>query len=262
MKKELVVSGCSYIGDYVREQNEYLVKDKKHDIHFVIDGKIYSEKWNYIEPFALLDYHLGEYLDLKPVNLGTSGSSNKQIFETSVDYIGKNHNKIKLFIVSWTCFKRMGFMNDYRPKSYETVFYNYGPINQEDVNCDKPLLNNGSFTKQLFDLGFIDVKFDVDYFYRCSYLLEKLCESYDIRLVQGFSFRSTTHPILLEHPYVSRINLDNFYGFPGDLLIGGTPLFSRDQEYTLTKNNLHPNELGHKKTAENLINFIEERNIL
>lgn len=52
-KDELVVSGCSYIGDYVREQNEYLVKDKKHDIHFVIDGKIYSEKWNYIEPFAL-----------------------------------------------------------------------------------------------------------------------------------------------------------------------------------------------------------------
>lgn len=266
-KDELVVSGCSFTADYIKWRNDRLKrKHKKNTVQYFNEEteKYEFYTYEYIEPFSTLDYYIGKHFNLKPINLGIPGGSNRDIFERSVDYIAENSQKVKILIVNWTWFGRMSFMKQYKPIQYETLQYDYTSSEEQIEN--NFMKNTESFVLLdfMYKNNYLNIEFDIDLLFRYSFLLEKLCENLNIKFVQSFTFGANIkEPLLIDHSLLYNINLDNFYGYPGDLNLGGFALFDKDnKKYWVSKYDSHPNELAHKKAAEDLINFIEKRRLL
>ena len=265
-KDELVVSGCSFTSDYIKWRNDRLKeKHKKNTVQYFNEEteKYEFHTYEYIEPFPTLDYYIGKHFNLKPINLGISGASNREIFERSVDYIAENSQKVKILIVNWTWFGRMSFMKQYKPIQYETLQYDY-TSSEEQIEMNFNEFYGFELLDIMYKHNFINIEFDIDLLFRYSFLLEKLCENLNIKFVQSFAFRTNIkEPLLINHSLLYNINLDNFYGYPGNLNLGGFSLFDkRNKKYWVSKYDIHPNELAHKKAAEDLINFIEKRRLL
>lgn len=268
--KELVLSGCSMVADYVRyrnqlaERGESLYNVFNHDIKQHIDVT-----WKIIDPFPTITEIMAKHYSMIPVDLANPGSGNKQIFNKLCDYVINNHKNIGLVVACWSSFTRMDYEVNY--DRFPPTKYNYKSLvfssYEENAKNKRELHDDYEFWVQMLNMGHIFPEKDMNDFYRYSIMLDTLCASYGIECVQCASIQSNSFTENLQkkftsHPMASKINLLNFYGWPIFWNSGGRTLCVSEEKYNVAYLDTHPNELGHQTIAKKMIDFIEKRGIL
>lgn len=265
-KKELVVSGCSMVADYVNSRNMLSKKGWKGYRYYDKNKKKYiNAEWEYKEPFPIVVDILSEKYNMKPVDLAFPGSGNKQIYNRTMNYILENNKNIELVIVCWSSFTRIDFEvkinNNYE---YKTLIYReYDKLSE----INKETVHSSFYDCWMFleKIGHIFPERDVNDFYRYSITLDKICYAYGIECIQCSSIRPFMHGNLSKkiilHPLFGEINSFNFYGWPIFPFLGGKTLCDTNNNI-ISKFDTHPNKKGHIHMANNLDNFIKERGIL
>ena len=285
MKKEIVLSGCSQMANYIDYHNRnnewgnhyYPVYDKVQD-------KYISKKWENIDPWPIPVEILAKKYDMIPVDLAYPGSGNKQIYQKLLDYVYLNHKNIGLVVACWSSFSRIDFDTkeevigskkrpgpDYDSNRYwQTLTFN----DYENTTRNKEILyfrtdEPYEIWKSLYYYGTIFPEKDIDDFFRYSVTLDLICKEYNIECVQCASIRteainnsSKLLKYFINHPMYYKINEMNFYGWPMYKSLGGDCTYSCMVGHCINEYDPHPNKIGHELIANQLINFIEERNIL
>lgn len=271
--KELVLSGCSVMADYVKTTN-YSILDRKQE--YLTCAKVRGVEmpvWEYMEPFPLALDIVSNHYDMTPIDLSYVGSGNRQIFNKLYQYITLNHEKIGLVVACWSSFSRIDFdINNimvefqYKNNPYHTMVYlSY----DENEITSRILREKYELWKMLTDFGFISPERDIDEFYRYSTLLDTICKYYDIECVQAAAIHDKqiaddekSLKYFIDHPLYNKINKMNFYKWPIFPELGGNVLRPTDFKYNITMYDFHPNEEGHKEMARRLIEFIDERGFI
>ena len=269
--KELVLSGCSMVADYVRHKNERHARgDKVYLVQNGNDGTYAKHTWNPIPTFETLPYLMAKELNLKPVDFACPGSGNLQIYNKLTDYIIQNSNKIGLVVACWTAWTRMDFAykrphEKYNSHNYENAVYS---TYEDNENNKMSLRNNYEVWKQMYSRGFVFPEKDVGDFIRYSIMLDTLCEHHGIECIQAASIQ--THPYDIElikkfigHPMFSKVNVMNFYGWPIFKDLGGINLAGMiyEEKYRVHPMDSHPNKEAHQMMCNNLIEFMKERGL-
>ena len=187
---------------------------------------------------------------MRVVNLARSGSGNEFIFSTLIDEIHETGpEKIGLVIPAWSQCQR-------RDWGQENTWYNM-------ITADRG-----------------DLKYHINKSLRYYWMFQHLCESYNIKYkqVQMIEFirktpKDENKRSILEKPvdynagkmyiqnseYYSRINKDNFIGYPLLKDLGGFTIQDKvtnnrskilDDKFKISDEDSHPSEIGHKMIAE------------
>lgn len=268
--EKLVLNGCSMTADYMSYKNREAEMGLGKYLGYCHNEKKYIEiEWEYTEPHKTPDVIMAEAYGMQPVNLSTPGAGNKQIFNKTVDYI-MNNDDIGFVAVCWTVFTRMDLecqIPNAENTDYTTLLFSEYRDCQK--NKDELRTERYELWKTLHRNGLIFMEKDVNDFYRYSILLTNLCENLGIPLVQASSIVTTpaTKKFLryfIEHPMMDKIDHENFYGWPLAWELGGKALFDPfiKEHNVLSQYDGHPNARGHEIMAENLMQFIEEREII
>ena len=266
-KKELVVVGDSYCVDYIVMRNKLHITSKR-PYFLIVNYKTKEFKWEYIKPYGFWGDIIAKELNLKLVNLSTSGSGNSQIFAKSLDYITKNKNKIGKIIISWSGWYRM----DFEPENKNDLWKNINtvvPVGLVDGNVGRD--NHDTLVDIMRKTKIINYNSILNKFIRYVYLMQIMCESLNIDYYMISSifekdpdnqkiYEYIISKMLLKNSYFELINEDKFIGWPICENLGGycmqNIIHSTNKKYLISAYDNHPNELGHKLIGQHILNEI------
>lgn len=167
-KKILLASGCSYTDKNYRS----------HDPSIDVDWPFWPEL-------------LGNYLDLKCVNVGKSGQCADYIFDSIIEGIEIYKNRVDTVAILWTGADRTPFFNySLNPIVEVQLPYDDDPLNRDtDPFTWMDEVGIGRVSKKYFN----NKNFDRDKVYKGLILsplkkmstIIKLCEHHNIKLVMG-----------------------------------------------------------------------------
>ena len=218
---------------------------------------------------------LGEYLNLKVVNIAKSGVGNDYITSQLIQNILKDHANIELVVVGWTEIQRFGILDIYRfnpmtslyrPESYEQF--------TEQTKAVIPLFKY-LYGKFLIDRTFKDYTNlyteQVTYWFKQMWQVQELCKVLNIKFIMAPICGSITlakyHQIensfdskipwteVEWHIAYGRINelydLDknHYIGYPFLKSLHGFLLNDKIKGKEISDLDLHPNAEGHEYIA-------------
>ena len=292
MSKELVVFGCSMPSNYVRHRNQISkLHMKNYGRPWVvgywdpIEKKAKTRNWEYIEEFSTFDVQMSNYFNLRPKNYAYPGSGNLSIFNKASDYINLNHEKIGLMVVCWTQLSRIDFLveknsnfddgeylsTEIGQRQYQNVvFFNYEF--KEDSKAWKMYRNHCddsfSIIQRLSELNCLSVEHDVDNLLKYIYMIQSLCETFGVPLIQCTSIIDRPNTERIKAAFITNktfhsIDREQFYGYPLNDL-DGTDFLCNEfaPEFCLNEFDKHPSALQHEKMAEKLIDFSISKGIM
>jgi hypothetical protein len=276
-KKELVVIGDSFCIDYINMRN---LKGKEYDggkylLYDPDQNKIREFKWTKQKSFPIWTEIVAKKLNLKLVSLGQSGTGTDFHFAGVLDYIINNKKKIRKVIISWSSFGRFDFEfpSEFNPPPSHP--WPWMSVNGALLKYNK--LMNGNSADTLLnaarEVNALTFEVGINNFFRHSYVLQNLLESYGIeyRMIQslsdGHAFPNKYHThegalaeyakYILKSPYFDLINDEKFIGWPGIPLLGGFTMvdliFTEDNKNFISSMDHHPNENGMKIIAKAIL---------
>ena len=255
------------VANYVASKNRlFELGQHQYHTHDPRDQKQKLVPWEKIDEFPIAVDYLAEEYDMKPIDLATPGTGNKQIYQKIVDHILQHREKVGLVIICWSSFRRLDFELEY-PKvngdTYQSIVYpDYDTEkSREYIKKDFPVWH------ELYKIGNIFPKRDIDDFYRYSCMLDALCKAYDIPCMQcasivTFPFSNKQKKIFLDHPLLLSINRIDFYGWPMFQDLGGDHLYSMNDKEHIRPWDSHPNAYGQRNIANKLSKFIRSRGLI
>ena len=207
-----------------------------------ISGDISWPKWP-----KLLSQHLG--LDYK--NFGVSGAGNDQIFYHAVNEIVHNHNDIDTVAILWSAMWRFWvYGKNFNPVNVLTTDSSWSKL--LDYEVYKHLLKELQYPNQA-------TKFQINCFLKNITTLQKLCDDYNIKLLQwcgtGLVEYRTNQPNipLIEQFYeeLQKHNIDDTHiiGWPFVSDLGGMTFWDINKGMVISEEDSHPNAKGHELIA-------------
>lgn len=230
---------------------------------------------------------------IEVVNYGWSGSGNRYSFDALINHL-KQDREVDTVYWLMTEFDRMDIIGLLKPKMSGNFFslrpYTTGKEPEEFLNRWKEARSKKLFPNNIvidpsletrdierirkeIRLGNIMYK-NVsileffDYNLMLVYLVQKICEDYNIKLkiISGLKPLCTHDPkemsFILKSKYINKIDFNSVIGFPFYKEAGGicaVDIKNWDKEYAISENDWHPNQLGSDLLADF---FLGEKNIL
>jgi len=237
-KEVLLTSGCSFTDNWWT---------KKHNIPV----------WP--ELFA-------KQIDMQCINLGKRGLGNDYILNSIVDKVATEKN-IGLVVVMWSEFGRIDFELEEDADIYDglpwiAVSNSSGhvyPPNVRDILSSTDLKGTIIYRKPL---GIIQL---MKKSLRTFYIFQELMESLKLPYIQivgprclPFSYHKDATKVLINSPYLNKINEKNFLGWPIFKEIGGwcidDYLDGLSDDFRISEKDHHPNSYGHEEIVKLLNN--------
>lgn len=229
--KYILAAGCSFTAE-----------NFKSAFHPEMD--VSYDKWPTI---------LGDKLDLMVKNLGECGIDNTQIYHRAVADIIENHDRIELVVIGWSQHTR--FM------VYDTHGH-HPSLHLKNLDKQKVVKNDFvessmDYYKFIEDKNYLDVApFEV--LFSRIYLLQKLCDSFGIKHVQGslcgqfnsYKFSDLIFANIISSKSFTKVNKKHIIGWPFLIDMGGFEYDHIDKVNHVSDIDKHPNEKGHKEIAE------------
>jgi hypothetical protein len=248
--RQLVAGGCSFT---------------QHDIlPTKVDPTITSEMWDFVRWPA----HLAKLLSLTPINLGQSGTSNSAISSAIFNHINIHHKDIGLVVVLWTSWHRLNPL-DLSICLNPAMAYNIAEMDNPNFDKDRKmhsiLKDTTSWNKEHFvnDVVLHNIK--------QFFCVESICKKYSIPYI----FMQGIHPIdcikefwdtffinnkrVLQSitKYEQWFDYSRFVGWPIYHEMGG--FYVNNMNCPMSTKDAHPNEIGHKKIAQQFLGEINVR---
>jgi hypothetical protein len=231
----LYTFGCSYTED----EGEAHLKD---NLVYHLGKTYYFPKWP-----KLLSQHLG----MEYKNFGVGGAGNDQIFYHAVNEIVHNHNDIDTVAILWSAMWRFWvYGKNFNPVNVLTTDSSWSKL--LDYEVYKHLLKELQYPNQA-------TKFQINCFLKNITTLQKLCDDYNIKLLQwcgtGLVEYRTNQPNipLIEQFYeeLQKHNIDDTHiiGWPFISDLGGMTFWDINKDMTISEEDSHPNAKGHELIA-------------
>ena len=236
-RTKLYTFGCSYTEDC----------GEKH----LKDNIVYHGGQTYIFPKwpKLLSQHLG----MEYKNFGVGGAGNDQIFYHAVNEIVHNHNDIDTVAILWSAMWRFWVYG----KNFNPPMFAYPKSNPNEY------LDYGVYTHLLKELEYANqaTKFQINFFLKNITTLQKLCNNYNIKLLQwcgtGLLEYSLPHypfNISITNQFCEELenhDIDdtNIIGWPFVPELGGNSFSDINKGMTISPLDSHPNAKGHELIA-------------
>lgn len=275
MSGKLLVVGDSFSTRYLEYQKKYPNAGKLKPYVF------------HIKPYKYWFDYFAEDLDLELINLSFSGSGNQQIFDNALYALNTNKH-IDTMMIGWSSFERVDL-----PRHITGFDDAHLCITQDFTNTEwfhrSYLPNAEKYITMFRDDEIFTIEKLINKFLNYSVTIDSICKSRNIKLIQFFAVEPLTYTLYLDkigkrmHYYkyyinnelMHHINTDNFFGFPGTDLLGGTNLhkimmeqknfddliinsekriYSAEHNWTFNVDS-HPNGEGNKLIYETLNNF-------
>ena len=229
-RTKLYTFGCSYTEDCGE-------KHLKHNLVYHTGRKYFFPKWP-----KLLSQHLG----IGYKNFGVGGAGNDQIFYHAVNEIVHNHNDIDTIAILWSAMWRFWVYGK-----------NFNPTNPNEY------LDYGVYTHLLKELEYANqaTKFQINCFLKNITTLQKLCDNYNIKLLQwcGTGLLEYKSPYYFRKlPLINQfceelkkydIDDTNIIGWPFVPELGGMTFWDINKDMTISEEDSHPNAKGHELIA-------------
>ena len=274
MSGKLLVVGDSFSTTYLEDTKKYPNAGKLRPYLF------------HIKPYKYWFDYFAEDLNLELLNLAFSGSGNQQIFNNVL--YGLNTNKdVDTIMIGWSSFERIDLL---RGESLDNVHLcKTQDFHNEEWFHRSYLPNAEKYITMFREDEIFPVEKLISQFLNYSITIDSICKSRNIKLLQFFAVEPLTNTLYLEktgkrmqyyktyinNELINHINTDNFFGFPGTDLLGGTNLHkimieqknfddliinSEKRTYSAEHNwtfnvDAHPNGEGNKLIYETLNNF-------
>lgn len=237
---------------------------------------------------------LGEYLDLKAINLGFSGTSNEYITNNVTQHILKNHKKIELVAIGWTEIQRFTIYNTlsfnpntilFRPNEpqrfhnesarelYKYIYDEY--LISHSYNISDPEKWNMPTHENLFTWQvrmWFNQMFQIQEIcklYGIKFVMAPLCGSIEIarykqslNMIEGV-FNFTYEQWAMMYEKINELyDLDpkHYWGYPflkaldGDIMAQSINV----REYRMSNEDVHPNAKGHEWIAREFYELYEK----
>ena len=274
MSGKLLIVGDSFSTTYLEDVRKYPNAGKFKPYVF------------HIKPYKYWFEYFAEDLNLDVLNLAFSGSGNQQIFDNTL--YGLNTNKdIDTVMIGWSSFERIDLL---RGESLDNVHLcKTQDFHSEEWFHRSYLPNAEKYITMFREDKIFPIEKLISQFLNYSITINSICKSRNIKLLQFFAVEPLTPSLYLEkinkkmHYYktyinnnlMNYVNTDNFFGFPGTDLLGGTninkmltkqknydDLIINSEKYTYSDEHdwtfnvdAHPNGEGNKLIYETLNNF-------
>ena len=231
----LYTFGCSYTED----EGEAHLKD---NLVYHLGKTYYFPKWPKL---------LSQHLSMEYKNFGVGGSGNDQIFYHAVNEIVHNHNDIDTVAILWSAMWRFWvYGKNFNPKN---------PNGYLDYGVYTHLLKEFEYPNQA-------TKFQINCFLKNITTLQKLCDDYNIKLLQwcGTGLLEYTPPqhkpnySIMEQfeEELQKYDIDetNIIGWPFTRDLGGMTFWDIhngdiNKDMTISEEDSHPNAKGHELIA-------------
>ena len=273
MKKILIASGCSFT-----EKNFMSTFHPEMDCTW--------DKWPEL---------LAQKLDMDCINLGSSGAGNEYIYNSIVqEFLKTKTNRIGLVMAGWTQAKRFGYrsrrpnLGDLHGRQNEDFMENISdyPARDWSLSTLHPKIKFARTYNRYSSLTNKEKMPILEHVAHRSigfiFNLQTLCSNYNIPLKHfamldffGHFSEEQTVPIplleekiILNSPFLNFIDEKSFIGWPMIEKFGGYWVWDKvmtSEEHgklvhadTISKQDLHPNQLGQQKIADFLYKKIKE----
>ena len=251
-KKVLLTSGCSFTDNW----------------------------WTKKYGFPVWSELLAKELDLDCINLGKRGLGNDYIFNSIIDKLATEKDRVDLVVVMWSEFARIDFEvkeeddTDTHVKKGLPWISVSNSSNVSHTNLREVLttfinekdLNGTLIYRKPFEMAEL-IKKSLRTFYIFQEFMERMNIPY-IQIIGTHPFKgiaqhkkAATH--LIDSPYLDQINKKTFLGWPIFKGIGGWcigDVLNRMENVRMSTEDSHPNQKGHKVIADLLRDNYDRRN--